>query len=124
MLAYYTAQVQKKQEEVRRLDACQSSLQGKQSEFQSNEPKCLEPELSARTWHGTLASAFQDIREVGIHAPFLEIAGAQFTNVFTAIAEKIAALNAEIVILQQNIARLEAEAKAQAEEAKAICLLK
>jgi len=118
LLAYYYAQLQKKQEEVRRLTACQTTLQGKQSEFKSNEQKCLEPELSARTWHGTLATAFQDIREAGIHTPFLEITGAQFTNVFTAIADKINSLNAEIVSIEQTIARLEAEARAEAEEAK------
>ncbi len=118
MLAYYYAQLQKKQEEVRRLTACQSTLDGKKSEFQENEQKCLRPELTASTWHGTLATGFQDIREAGIHTPFLEIAGAQFTNVFTAIADKINSLNAEIVSLEQAIARLEAEARAEAEEAK------
>lgn len=118
MLAFYIAQLQKKQEEVTRLTACKSTLQVKQSEFQTNEKKCLEPELSTSTWHGTLATSFQDIREAGIHTPFQEIAGVQFTNVFTAIDEKIKSLNAEIVSLQQTIASLEAEAKAEAEEAK------
>ncbi|KAA0955568.1 DUF5082 domain-containing protein [Sporosarcina sp. ANT_H38] len=118
MLAYYYAQLQKKKEEVARLIACQSTLQGKQSEFQANEHKCLEPELSASTWHGTLATGFQDIREAGIHTPFLDIAGAQFSKVFTAIADKINSLNAEIISLEQTIARLEAEARAEAEEAK------
>lgn len=118
MLAYYYALLRKKQEELRRLIACQSTLQGKQSVFQSHEQKCLEPELAARTWHGTLATGFQDIREAGIHTPFLEIAGAQFTTVFTAIADKITSLNAEIVSIEQTIARLEAEARAEAEEAK------
>lgn len=118
MLAYYNELLRKKLEEVRRLTKCQSDLGIKQSEFQSEEKKCLEPELSASTWHGTLATAFQDIREAGIHTPFLEITGAQFTNVFTAIADKINSLNAEIVSIEQTIARLEAEAKAEAEEAK------
>ncbi|NYF23595.1 DUF5082 family protein [Sporosarcina sp. JAI121] len=118
MLAYYYAQVKKKQEEIIRLNACRASLQGKQSEFQANEQKCLQPELSTSTWHGTLAAAFQDIREAGIHAPYLEITGAQFTKVFNAIDDKIIALQAEIVSLQQTIARLEAEARAKAEEAR------
>ncbi len=124
MLAYYYAQLQKKQDEVKLLTKCQLDLEGKQSEFQSDEQKCLKPELASRTWHGTLATGFQDIREVGIHAPFLEITGAQFTNVFTAITDKINSLNAEIVSIEQTIARLEAEAKAEAEEAKRSCLPK
>lgn len=37
---------------------------------------------------------------------------------FTAIADKINSLNAEIVSIEQTIARLEAEAKEEAEEAK------
>ena len=119
MLAYYIALLKKKQEELRRLIACQSTLHGKQSEFQSHEQKCLEPELSATTWHGTLATAFQDIREAGIHAPYLEIAGTQFTNVFTAITNKINALIAEIASIEATIASLRAaEARARAEEAQ------
>jgi hypothetical protein len=125
LLAYYIALLKKKQEELRRLIACQSTLQGKQSEFQSHEQKCLEPELSAKTWHGTLATAFQDIREAGIHTPYLEIAGTQFTNVFTAITDKINALIAEIASIEATIASLEAaEARAKAEEAQRICLPK
>ncbi|CAM3229762.1 DUF5082 domain-containing protein [Filibacter tadaridae] len=115
MLAYYYALVMRKQEEVERLNACKSSLQRKQSEFQANEQKCLEPELSAKTWHGTLATAFQDIREMGIHTAFLEMADAQFANVYNAIADKINSLSAEIASLQQTIASLEA-AEARASE--------
>ena len=120
MLAYYIALLKKKQEDLRRLIACQTTLTGKQSEFQSHEQKCLQPELSATTWHGTLATAFQDIREAGIHTPYLEIVGTQFTNVFTAITDKINALIAEIASIEATIASLRAaeEARARAEEAQ------
>lgn len=100
------AEVEKK---ITRLNECQTSLTGKQSEFQSNEPKCMKPELTPTTWHGTLATAFDDIREAGIHQPYLEIIGSQFSAVFTAIATKIAELQIEMASIKATIERLLAE---------------
>ncbi len=119
MLAFYYAQLRKKQEEVRRLNSCLASLQGKQQEFSVNEQKCLEPKLAARTWHGKQASNFEDSREAGIHATYLEIMGAQFSRVFTAIADKIALLFTEIASIEQTIARILAEQAAAQEAARA-----
>ncbi len=114
MLAYYSGQLHKKQEEVRRLNACNTSLSGKQSQFNENEFKCTEPELSATTWQGSLATAFDEIRESGIHTSFIEIAGSQFTSVFSAISDKLSSLNTEIESLQGIIENLEEEAKEKA----------
>ncbi|MBD7943131.1 DUF5082 domain-containing protein [Psychrobacillus sp. AK 1817] len=101
--------IAKKEEEIRRLNECQSSLTGKQSEFTSNEPKCMEPELTTTTWYGTLATAFDEIRESGIKAPYQEIIGTQFSAVFSAISAKIAEIQAEIAALRATIARIAAE---------------
>ncbi|KAA0966414.1 DUF5082 domain-containing protein [Sporosarcina sp. ANT_H38] len=81
MLVYYYALLSKKEGEVARLNACQSSLGEKQQQFTMNEHKCLEPELSPTTWHGRHATDFQAIREEGIHTAYLEIVGSQFQNV-------------------------------------------
>lgn len=81
-----------------------------------NEHKCLEPELSATTWQGRHATDFQAIREEGIHTAYLEIAGTQFANVYSAIAAKIASLQAEIASIQQTIERLLAEEAAREKE--------
>lgn len=100
------AEVEKK---ITRLNECQASLTGKQGEFQANEPKCMKPELTTTTWHGTLATAFDQIREAGIHQPYLEIIGTQFSAVFEAIAAKIAELQAEMASIRATIDRLLAE---------------
>ena len=122
MLSYYLALLAKKQEEVRRLNVCNSSLSGKKAEFQSNQHKCLEPHLTTTTWHGTLADSFDDIREGGIEASYLEIVGSQFSAAFSAIANKIASLEAEIEqikrIIEEIRAREAAEAAARAKAAK------
>ncbi len=118
MLGYYIALLAKKKEDLQRLTACQSSLQGKQSEFNTNEPKCLEPELTATTWQGTHADKFDDIRESGIHTSYVDISGSQFSNVFSAISAKISELIAEIASIEQIIANLRAE-QARQNQAKA-----
>jgi hypothetical protein len=116
LLAYYYSQLHKKQDEVRRLNACKASLSGKQSEFNENEYKCTEPELSASTWHGSLATAFDEIRDSGIHTSYIEIAGSQFTSVYNAISDKLSSLNTEIESIQRIIENLEEEAREKARE--------
>lgn len=88
MPAYYYLLKAEKQQEIVKLNSCQSSLQGVQGEFQQNTDKCLEPELTLKTWHGNHATNFDNIREAGIHMPYVEIAGAQFAKVYDAIAKK------------------------------------
>lgn len=110
MLEYYYGQLQKKEEEVRRLNACNSSLSGKQSQFNENEHKCMEPELSASTWQGSLATAFDEIRDSGIHTSYLEIAGSQFISVNNAISVKLSSLLTEIESIQRIIENLKEEA--------------
>lgn len=109
LLGYYYALLHKKQEELRRMIECQGKVTEKQGQFSENEHKCMEPELTTTTWHGTLATSFDDIRESGIHASYLEILGSQFSAVFSAISSKIASLMAEIESIQQTIANLLAE---------------
>ncbi|MEK3952662.1 MULTISPECIES: YwqH-like family protein [Psychrobacillus] len=115
MLGHYYALLAKKREDLQRLITCQSSLQGKQSEYNTNEPKCLEPELTSTTWQGNHANKFDDIRESGIHTSYVDISGTQFSNVFSAISAKISELNAEIISIQQIITNIEAEQARQAQ---------
>jgi len=117
LLGYYYALLHKKQEELKRLIECQGLLSEKQAQFNENEYKCLEPELTTTTWFGTLATSFDDIREAGIHASYLEITGAQFSAVFSAISNKITSLIAEIESIKQIIANLLAEEARQRAEA-------
>lgn len=119
LLAYYYALLAKKRNDIERLNKCEGSLQGKQGEFNASESKCLEPELTIKTWHGKHATAFDEIRESGIHAPYLEIAGAQFSKVYGVIADKIASLLAEIESIQQTINSILAAQAAAAAAAKA-----
>ena len=120
MPAYYIAEIARKRKEIERLNECQGSMQVKQGEFDENVDKCLDPELTITTWHGNHASEFDDIRNSGIHTPYLEIAGAQFSKVFAAIAKKIEDLEAEIVKLQQIIDSILAARAAQAAQAAGI----
>ena len=69
----------------------------------------MKPELTPTTWHGTLATAFDQIREAGIHQPYLEIIGTQFSAVFEAIATKIEELTLEMASIRATIDRLLAE---------------
>lgn len=108
MIGYYLMLIAEKREQIRRLNVCQGELQGKQGEFQQNEPKCMEPELTLKTWHGNLATAFDEIREAGIKSPYQEVSGTQFDAAYSAISAKIASLEAEIASLEAIVAQLRA----------------
>lgn len=115
MPGYYYVLLAKKKEDLQRITGCETSLQGKQSEFNTSESKCLDPELTATTWQGTHADKFDDIRESGIHASYVEISGNQFSNVFSAISTRISELNTEIASIEQTIASILAEQESQRE---------
>ncbi|MCW1928788.1 YwqH-like family protein [Bhargavaea beijingensis] len=117
MISYYQMLVEEKRQQVRRLNSCRGELQGKQGEFQQSEPKCMEPELTPKTWHGNLAKAFDEIRQIGIKTPYRDVSGPQFDAAYAAISVKITKLEAEIASLEAIIAQLRA-AEAAARAAK------
>ncbi|WP_332651310.1 YwqH-like family protein [Lysinibacillus sp. 54212] len=109
-LTYYYALLQKKQSDLQRLQTCNGQLTSKQGEFFNNAYLMTEPELTATTWQGQLASQFDNIRIGGILASFEEIQGSQFNQVFSVLSSKMAEIAMEIESIKQTIARLEAEA--------------
>lgn len=109
-LAYYYALLQKKQNDLRRLQTCNGQLTNKQGEFASNAYLMMEPKLTASTWKGQLASHFDQIRIDGILASFEEIQTSQFSRVFSVLNSKMAEIAMEIESIKATIARLEAEA--------------
>ncbi|WP_409295966.1 DUF5082 family protein [Peribacillus sp. SCS-26] len=113
MLEYYYALLSKKQNDIIRLQSLNSSLQNNLHEFQSNEPKSMKPELSPRTWFGKHGDEFDVIRSTKIRDPYLDIIGTQFPRIFSAIAAKIAELEAEIASIRSTIAALEAAEAAE-----------
>ncbi|KZE38549.1 hypothetical protein AV656_06480 [Bhargavaea cecembensis] len=113
MISYYQMLMEEKRQQIRRLNSCRGELQGKQGEFQQNELKCMEPELTPKTWHGNLASAFDEIRETGIKTPYQDVSGPQFDAAYTAISVKIGELEAEIASLESIVAQLRAAEAAE-----------
>lgn len=120
MPAHLYALKAKKQKEIEELQKCRGLLEKKQGEFNENADKCLDPELTDKKWHGNHATEFDDIRVSGIHTPYLEIAGAQFSDAFAVIAEKITSLLKEIEEIQQMIDSILAARAAQAAQAAGV----
>lgn len=111
-LAFYYALLAKKQRDLLRLETCESKLQMKQEEFNDNQSLMTEPPLTTTTWHGNWAQAFDDIRENGVLASYIEIETTQFNTTFEALSTKIKEIKEEIERIQQIIAQLLAEQSA------------
>lgn len=112
-LAYYYALLAKKQSDLLRLESCESKLQTKQAEFVENESLMTEPALTTTTWHGNWAQAFDDIRENGVLASYIEVETTQFSAAFDALTTKIEEIKEEIKRIQEIIAQLLALAAKQ-----------
>lgn len=106
-LAYYNSLLREKQQQLQRLQDCQSQLRGKQQEFASFRASVTRPELSSFTWQGTLANRFEDIRTNGMLHYYSEMEQSQFSAIFSGIENKIQQLHREINSLKQTIASLE-----------------
>lgn len=112
-LAYYYALLSKKQNELKRLEACNSSLQSKQGEFAENQNLMTKPPLTVMTWNGNWAQSFDQIREKGILSSYKDIETTQFNSTFKVLAGKIIEIRLEIERIQQIIAQLLAEQRAR-----------
>lgn len=104
------ARLRRKQEELSRLRICQNELNSCRQDFYQQETLCLEPELSANTWAGTLADAFDNIREGSIVPSYQNIHSTQFSHILQLLANKIVRTEQEIAAIKQAIAAAKAAA--------------
>lgn len=118
-LSWLYARLHEKQEQLTRLQTCESELIGCQSEFSTQKYLCTEPALSTHTFHGNLATEFDQIRDHGILDAYKDIQINQFNHAFQVIEEKISQLQLEISSIKQEIEsekdRLEREAREERE---------
>jgi len=114
-LAALYAELRVKQEQLQRLQQCESSLKSSREDFFHNEHLCLKPEVSRAAWRGHLAKRFQTIREDGIYRAYKKIEQDQFADTFQSLHTKMNQLRAEISALHSAIAAAE---RTEAERAK------
>ncbi|MCR6096179.1 DUF5082 family protein [Salipaludibacillus agaradhaerens] len=96
-------QVSLKTEEISRLKMALSDLNGYSSEFDSSKKLCLMPELTAKTWFGSLASKFQSFQSGDLQRGYLALSQNQLNNVIANVEEKISTLESSVNQLERNI---------------------
>ena len=107
-LFYYYGLLRKKQEQLQRLQDCQSQLQRIKLEYLNYDHSIVTPELTSTTWQGSLSDKFEDIRTEQI-GPTQDLSSTQLSNAFSTISSKMSSLKSEIVSLKQTIHSLELE---------------
>ncbi|MCU9613235.1 DUF5082 domain-containing protein [Caldibacillus lycopersici] len=100
---YLNGQLDLRQEELRRLQQAQSKLNDYKSEFQHNEHFILEPKLTAKTWHGQLATDYDSFREGDLLSSYKNIYQTQLGSVLSEISSEIRALQNKIEQLEASI---------------------
>lgn len=95
-----SASLQKKREDLIKLQAALTKLKGIQSEFHGNKHLTEKPKLQPKNWHGKHANQFKRIQE--------EIQGDYDDLSDTQLAQTIRELEAAIERLKLEIAALEA----------------
>ncbi|PMC37404.1 DUF5082 domain-containing protein [Bacillus sp. UMB0899] len=108
-LFYYYGLLKKKQEQLQRLQSCQSQLQGIKQEYLNYNQSVITPELTSASWQGSLADKFEVIRTEGILGSYQDLESTQLSNVFSTLSNKMSSLKSEIASLKQTIHSLELE---------------
>ncbi|KLV26718.1 DUF5082 domain-containing protein [Niallia circulans] len=106
---YYYGLLQEKEDQLRRLKNGKSDLQAIKHEMTSYSDNVVKPDLSASTWHGTLAVEFENIRTKGAFQQYQDIEIKQLPNRLSEISEKINSLQSEMSSIRHTIHELEEE---------------
>ncbi|MGE7602375.1 YwqH-like family protein [Peribacillus sp. NPDC097675] len=117
VLSYLTdlqSELTLKKQQVEKLKTCKNELDSLQGEFFQNERLVTDPHLSSKTWHGTLATDFTDVRE-SLELAYKDLSQSQMNAAITAIENKIMSLQSEITSLETRITA-EIERHAREEE--------
>ncbi|WP_026676222.1 YwqH-like family protein [Fictibacillus gelatini] len=108
-IASSNALIRVKQEQIHQLLACKKKLADCRSDFHDNKSLCLNPSLSNRTYHGSWASQFDEIRKQGIQSAYHDVTKKQFQHAFKVLTDKITQLQSEIDALQLSVTALETQ---------------
>ncbi|MEH6974905.1 YwqH-like family protein [Bacillus sp. JJ675] len=106
-----------KKEELVQLKNCETELKGVREEFNDSKSSIKKPGLSAKTWQGSLADSFKDVRN-DMKSAYDDICGKQFDDLFEKLNEGIKSLNSEIDSLGKDISSLHKKIEKLEKEAK------
>ena len=101
------SQLDKREEELERLQKASSELSDIQGDFQQNEKLVTLPDLTTTTWHGNLASKYDQFREGELLSSYRELYQGQLGRVLSDISAKISEIQNRIKTLEADIAALE-----------------
>lgn len=96
-----SGQIQQLREDLRRLEKVLQEMGLVEGDYLQHRGKILEPDLTSTTWHGELASDFQQFREGELISRYDEIPNEQLQRVIEELERKIEEI-------KQRIARLKA----------------
>jgi len=94
--------LQKKREELIRLQKALAELTEIKSEFIENEQMTREPELTAANWHGKHANQFKQIQQI-IQNDYHDLSDKQLNQKIRDIEAAIEKLKAEIAMLEASL---------------------
>lgn len=101
-------QLEKKREELERLNQALSDLSDCQDDFHEKKHLCLEPELEKTTWYGALANDFDSLREGEVQTNYVGVYKEQIDDAIAAVEAKIEEVKQAIDSLETSITFQEA----------------
>ncbi|WP_228116298.1 YwqH-like family protein [Fictibacillus phosphorivorans] len=92
-----------KQEQLERLQRCESQLAPLEDDLQNYSRLIKKPELHSENWMGSNAQEFEGIREESMVTPFNELINIQYSQLKDSLSNKISELKSEIQSLQSQV---------------------
>lgn len=98
--------IQQKEEEIQRLQKTKSELFNHKNDFQANEYRLKKPVLTKSTWHGELATAFDNFRHQDLVSSYRNLYITQLGRIIVDVERKIQELRSDMMRLQNEVSSL------------------
>lgn len=109
LTASYRVDLRNKEEKWQRLQEALADLADNKSDFLASNEKCLQPECTPNTLHGSNEKHLDEFREEALRTSFLAIPNEAIREAEEIIQEKMEQLQQEILSLESNISSSETQ---------------
>lgn len=107
LTASYRADLHRKEEELQRLQEALTDLEDNKNDFMENKGKCMKPECTAKTLHGSNEKHLDEFRQEGLMSSFVAIPFEDINDALEKIEEKIEQIQQDIKSLESSISSTE-----------------
>ncbi|MBD1221951.1 YwqH-like family protein [Virgibacillus halodenitrificans] len=99
--------IEERKKDLARLQQTATKLTACKSDFVDKKSLCMQPELGTTTWHGELATAFDNFRKEQLHVSYMAIPNEQMNATMGELQREMKAIEEEIAGWERTVSSLQ-----------------